>query len=63
METEDITLLVVIMLFLVAGGYALYRLGKYVERRDYTAAFIQQVEIAYWQGFDDGRKPVIAVKP
>ena len=50
---EDLLLFsgMVLVLGLIVGG-AFFG-GKWVERRDYTGAFIKQVEAAYMDGYND----------
>lgn len=49
-ELKSFCLVLGLLGVVVVGAYGL---GKQVERRDYTGAFIQQIEAAYMDGYND----------
>lgn len=59
MEKADLMIIVVLGAVLVAVTYFSYQTGKQLERRDYTKAYIKQVELAYNDGFQDGMKQCV----
>ena len=58
-ERTDISLIISLLFFLIAPPLVGFYIGRTTERRAYTRAYMTQVEAAYWEGFDDGRKPVV----
>lgn len=51
--------LIIAVLFIAGALYGMFFLGQMKERHDYTVGFARQVEIAYWQGFGDGRAQLL----
>lgn len=62
MDDEGKYLAFVLIAIIGLSLFGTYTLGRRLERRDYTNGFVKQVEAAYWEGFDDGRKPVQVMK-
>lgn len=56
MESEDLRAILLATLLITVYSYSFYRLGRFLERRDLTKYFAENVEAAYFDGKDDGRK-------
>lgn len=51
---KDSILLSTVLVMFGIMCYISYRMGRYLERKDYTQAFITATEATYYDGFNDG---------
>ena len=56
MESKALTAILTVSLLFSVYSWGLYKVGRILERKDLTQYFSEQVNVAYYEGKEDGVK-------